>query len=252
MGRRSKRRQVSNKLFQKIIIVIFAVFLAFVLYQKTHTLLRQSEYFLIKEVLANSSSKDLKARLVKEFKGKNIFVVDVVKIHQRLRARYSHIEDLRIIKKFPDKILVVAKKRIPFAQVKYNKNILILDRKGTVISKSSTFDRSLPYIIGIDERRFALDLGARIRDNRLTAAVDVLEAFKNDARFLSLPVERIDVKNLSQIYVYLPRDLKVIVDKEDIKGKLTKLHLVVSQKQLDMDKISYIDLRFKEPTLGRK
>ena len=47
-------------------------------------------------------------------------------------------------------------------------------------------------------------------------------------------------------------ELKIIVDRDNIPHKMKILELVLSQAKPDFEGVQYIDLRFKEPILGKK
>ena len=62
----------------------------------------------------------------------------------------------------------------------------------------------------------------------------------------------IHVDNLLKIYFHLSNGLQVIVDQERIDQKIKLLAFVLAQKKIDLEQTKYIDLRFKEPVLGKK
>ena len=80
-----------------------------------------------------------------------------------------------------------------------------------------------------------------------------IEQFEKN-RFLALhyKVIKIDVGHLSQIEIYLSDTFKIIFDQTDIPKKIQMLHLFLSQAKVKEDEVNYIDLRFKEPIVGRK
>ena len=47
-------------------------------------------------------------------------------------------------------------------------------------------------------------------------------------------------------------NLKIIMDEDDLDHELKMLSLVLSQAKVDANNIKYIDMRFKEPILGKK
>ncbi len=61
-----------------------------------------------------------------------------------------------------------------------------------------------------------------------------------------------DVDNLSKVSFNIGPMLEIILDKEDSARKLELLVSLISQKKLDFREVKYIDLRFKEPVVGKK
>jgi cell division septal protein FtsQ len=62
----------------------------------------------------------------------------------------------------------------------------------------------------------------------------------------------VDVDNLSKVSFNIGPMLQIILDKEDSARKLEMLVSLISQKKLDFREVKYIDLRFKEPVVGKK
>ena len=61
------------------------------------------------------------------------------------------------------------------------------------------------------------------------------------------------IKNgVSKINIDMMKGFHVIVDKDRIPYKIKKLNFVLNQKQLDMKVVKYIDMRFKDPIVGKK
>ena len=53
-------------------------------------------------------------------------------------------------------------------------------------------------------------------------------------------------------YFYINDTLKVIVDDKDIERKLKILKVLLAKTKSEFGNLRYIDLRFKEPVVGKK
>jgi hypothetical protein len=60
------------------------------------------------------------------------------------------------------------------------------------------------------------------------------------------------VENLSKIFLELESGLMIIMDGQNLVDKVHMLNLLLSQKQINLQRVNYIDLRFKEPVMGMK
>ncbi|HOW34808.1 MAG TPA: hypothetical protein PL155_00125 [Candidatus Omnitrophota bacterium] len=252
MANKIKKTKASVYILKNIIILIVLVFFSFLTYQKVAFLLRHSDYFMIRSIICEPSLRFMEASLVSNFKGKNIFAVDLKKIERHLRVEYPRFTQLKILKRFPDQILVAARERAPFAQTKVNGKIVTLDPQGAMMEVSTDLDDRLPFIIGVRLVVPKFVLGSRVDSIALRAAFEVIKAFRSEPELAGYHIAKIDVTNLSQIYFYINDDLRIIADQENIVRQLKILGLLLLQAKTELKDVKYIDLRFKEPILGKK
>ena len=59
--------------------------------------------------------------------GRNIFMISLKDVHRRLGYKYPQIAQLKIVKHYPDELLIQAKKRYPLAQAFVRKRIATVD-----------------------------------------------------------------------------------------------------------------------------
>lgn len=239
-------------LLKNIVIGVVLVFFVFILYQKGIALLKSSDYFIVRDIVYDPSLKFMDAEFMAGLKGKNLFNVDLKKIERQLQMEYPRFSQLRILKKFPNQILVVASTRAPFAQTRINGKIAILDDEGAVVALSADLDTHLPLVTGVRLSTGKITIGSPMQSIPLSTALAVVKAFRAEATLAAYRISKIDVANLSQIYFYITEDLKVILDEDDLGRELKILGLVLSQTKNELENVRYIDLRFKEPVLGKK
>ena len=217
--------------------------------------LEYSDLFRIKTIVVSDPSMQfIKTSRLVNLKGRNIFSVDLNRLAQKLQNQYSEIADIKLRKRFPGQIVVVTKKRIPFAQIRIRNKAVIIDGEGVVLSYSSAgaFNQELVFISGISSEKSAPLAGAQLKGADLKASLELAKIFRENKYLSVYKILRIDFNSLSQIEFYLTDTFKVIVDQNNIREKIQVLSLMLSQAKLKLEEINYIDLRFKDPLIDPK
>lgn len=251
MARRKKKSDKKTIISKTVIILILAVFLGTFAVKSFVRFLHTSELFTVTAVEPVPSLQFIDSSDLSGLRGKNIFKINIRNVQRNLQARYPQIDNLRVRRKFPNTILIAARKREPFAVVVSDGRQMVVDEDGYVLSFDPNSKGDLPSIRGV-EQISQVSIGSPIRDRHLQAALEIVGAFRNNQRLERFKVEYADVKNLSKITMGLSNQMDIILDREKIPVKMDKLALVLSQNNLDFKKINYIDLRFKEPVIGQK
>ena len=97
-----------------------------------------------------------------------------------------------------------------------------------------------------------MDIGVPLTGKEVQIALKVIKAFKDNKVLSSMPMWEIDVENSSMIYFTTLNNIKIIIDKNEIEQKINILGIMLAQAKLDLAQIKYLDLRFREPTIGQK
>ena len=210
-----------------------------------------SRYFKIKTVEIDRTLGFLDKRDFMSLNGKSIFSVDVARFQRSLTGKYPQMAQVSITKKFPNKILVLARKRAPFAQVYIQNKTVLIDDQGIVLYGSLEKGEELPLISGISSRR-RITTGSVLVGENTRLALNIIKKFQNNHSLSPYLVTKISVDDLNEIDFHLSNGLKIIVDKTDIARKMDTLALVLARSRLDTGQVKYIDLRFKDPILGTK
>lgn len=237
---------------RRVILVVVLAFVVFLGGNRAVYFLRHSGYFAIREVLYHPSLKFMASEQTPNFKGRNLFALDLQKTQRQLQMHYPQIMNLRVVKRFPGQLLIIAKQRIPFAQMQIRNQTVILDEDGIILSAGSALDGQLPFVTGIRFFQGRIIPGLQIKSRALDLALKVIEAIKDNDQLSALSVKSVDVGNASQIYFTIDDNLKIIIDQENIDHKLELLALIFSKAKAELEGVKYIDLRFKEPILGKK
>ncbi len=242
---------IKSTVFQTVVIGLLAVTVGLWGYQKFIRALMYSPYFAVHRIEIDPSLSFIDKMDLAGLKDKSIFRVDLKNIQRRLASKYPEVTQLKIVKRLPDTILILAKKRLPFAQTYVKNRTLVLDDHGVILSLTGIKDGNLPLILGLRTTQ-EIDLGLPLNGREIQTALSIIKAFRTDPILSAHEIKKIDVANLLKINLYLSKDFRVIMDQERISQKMKILGLILSQNQSGLSQIKYVDLRFKEPILGKK
>lgn len=211
-----------------------------------------SAYFKVRGIVVDPALGFINPEYLSGFKGRNIFAINLKDVEDRLGQRYPQVDQLKVVRRFPDQLLVLAKQRRPVAQIELNKNVLTLDNAGVIISMTTRRDESLSLIKNADTKQLKNELGRTLFGNDIRVALLLIDTFRENRILDSLRITGIDVANLSKIEFDMSNGLKVFVDQDNIDLKMKVLGIVLTKGNLDYEQINYLDLRFKEPIIGKK
>lgn len=251
MARKKKTKLTFNAVKVGGVLVGVVLIVGILIYQ-TQGFLTQSKYFQVKSVVVDPSLAFIKKGDLTMLRGKNIFQVDLKGLKSTLSRKYPQITELKVTRRYPNQIQLLARKRHPFAQTKVLNRTVTLDGQSVILSTTDGRDKSLPLVSGIESVNQKLYLGSTLKDEQLKIALSIIQAKELNEDLGVFEIEEVDVKNLSKINVYLTKKLLVIVDKDKVAQKMRNLGLVLNQTHIELADIKYIDLRFKDPIIGKK
>ena len=248
---RRKNKKVTVVYLKFIILGVFFVFTLFFIFNRTIYFLNHAEMFKVKEVVRDPSLQFIESRYLTRLKGQSIFSVNLKAVQSRLQSQYPEIDRLRIIRKFPNRIYILAQKREPFAYLTLQNKDILLDKEGVVLSVNASPDEKLPTIIGIETNKRTIP-GEPLNIHEVKEALKIIAAIEENEYLTPYKVGSVDVGNLSKIDLCFSNALKIIIDRGKIVQKIDKLGILIFQEKLDSKDIDYIDLRFKEPVVRKK
>jgi cell division septal protein FtsQ len=237
--------------FRYLLAGIAAAAVVFFAARQAAQALFDSPYFKIKTIEIDRTLGFLDKRDFTSLNGKSIFSVDVVRFQRSLTSKYPQMAQANMVKKFPDKILVLARKRPPFAQVNIQNKTVLIDDQGVVLFATPEKGEEFPLISGIVSRRMIM-AGSVLGGESTRLALEIVKTFQNNNTLSAYRVAKISVDDLKEIDFQLSNGLKIIVDKTDIERKIDTLALVLARNRMNTEQVKYIDLRFKDPILGTK
>lgn len=249
---KKKKSKIQSFIIKFILITLLAAAISFAVGFGTIHVFRNNDYFKIRSVSLDSSLQFINKRDFRNLMGKNIFDIDLKAVQRRLSYKYPRASDLKIVKRFPNQIAVVAKQRFPFVQIQVDGKIIILDEKGVMLSEEEKVNKKLPLVVGVRLYRQKIVRGSMFKGTDVQIALEITKRFQAVKNLSRYSIVKIDTQNLSKILLTLSNDADVILDRNKIAQKTRILGVVLSQDQLDLKHVKYIDLRFKEPIIGKK
>lgn len=229
-----------------------AIGLGFIVINRTQYLFTHVDYFKVRSVTIDPSLQFVNKRDFRGLMGKNIFTIDLKAVQRKLNYKYPQAARLKVIKRFPGQISVLAKQRIPYAQLKIQSKTVVLDKEAIILLMSEEKDKKLPSIVGAKLNNPKLVLGMPLRGSDIWLTLKIIKLFKANSSLASYSIKGINIENLSKIHFTLSNQLNVIIDRDKIAQKIRVLGVVLAQDRLDLKDVKYIDLRFKEPIIGKK
>lgn len=238
--------------FLKVFFFIAAFgFMVYVFTEQTVKLLKASPHFIIRQIEVDPTLKINVPPEVSYLIGKNIFNVNLRALHKKIVSQHPELAHLKISKKYPDKIYIMAKKRTVLAQARINGRLYALDQAGVVLKSGTEPEENLPLLLGVRVNT-KVSVGEMLKGPDIRAGLGIIKAFENDPKLAAFPLNSVDVQNTSKINLLVSEKLKVLMDTVDFQHKIRLLGFILSQPGFDWNTTKYIDLRFKEPILGTK
>ncbi|MFC1658071.1 cell division protein FtsQ/DivIB [Candidatus Omnitrophota bacterium] len=194
------------------------------------------------------------------FSGQNIFKVifkgNLQKEAKRLHRMYPDYKRI-ILKAFlPDRIAVDFQKRRAVARLELANADFYLDEEGELFSMSSqeNGDLQLPLITGLQSRIFNPRSGVKYNEGSLMAILGFINNFNKDSELSEkVAIKRIDLENANDVFLFTAAGCKINLGIVDFANKrLSVLEKLVSEIDSGLEKIEYIDLRFREPVIKYK
>ena len=253
MAKRKKIKQ--NRLAYFVVSRIFAVLAVFALGVAGVFLMKsfllKAKTFKVRKIYSNVMLQPQEYAYLKSFSGVNIFKINLDSIYRYFKRRHPEYKSIHIKRVYPDKLLLDIVKRTPFAQVVYSGNYFLIDEKGMVISLASKHPFpgvSILYasIKTMPKKGMVLKLDNFLEIKKLMQALKV-SGFTN--KFF---VKSLYAYSLNDIGFQI-NSIRVKIGSGNYEYKLNILQNMLMVKFVkDLDKISYVDLRFKDPVIGYK
>lgn len=229
-------------------------------------ILRNSEYFRIKDVVTKDSQFVDLSYLV----GRNIFSVDLKRESGYILDSYPNYQKIRLIRVLPNRIFVDLIERSPVALVKLYK-YFALDNEGTLFYPEGELQGlDLPVIVGLETRIFGAKPGKKYNLKEVMLALSIIREVKANRILKNCKIRKIDVSSAANASLFIPFKVKapanfanqppqdfeslleVKLGEDNIRDKIILLGGLLLQTKNDLANMRYIDLRFKEPVIKMK
>lgn len=250
---------LKDALMQKVLtagVIIIFIVVALVLVK---AFLYRSDYFKLRRVEIRDTFLDKKALssvynyLFGSYKGKNIFRISLKAIDRYLQVSYPDAREVYVGIALPDKLVVKMKFRKPVALIRTPK-LYAVDEDGFILpTANADLLKDLPVIDGVsvryDQRR-AKQTSPQGQD--LKIALELLKEIRASRFMADYGVAAINAEDRENLSFNLKNGVEVRIGCEDFRGGLAMLEQTLRDPRLLLDKIKYIDVRFKDVVIGPK
>ncbi|MFH1380624.1 MAG: cell division protein FtsQ/DivIB [Candidatus Omnitrophota bacterium] len=236
-----KKIPIKKILFALAIIALIAM---------TYFFFKNSNYFqveTIKIVDRKNTSNLIEGDLLKFYKGRNIFDINIKALALRLKAEYPAIKDVTIRRILPNKLEISVISRVPVAKIKSH-GFFPIDNSGMVLP-SQMETGELPVITGFS-MWVTPRVGERLENKQLESAFSLLDSLKTSGFTLQYNVTSIDASNYQNLSFYLENGIEVKIGGEDFLKRIKKLRDTLENPEFNVDSIKYVDLRFNDVVIG--
>ena len=249
----AKKKKLKISVYAKYIFIGFLVVgIGLIVVNRTQYAFSHVDYFKVRSVTIDPSLQFINKRDFRSLMGKNIFTVDLKAVQRKLSYKYPQAAKLKVVKRFPNQVSVLAKQRVPYAQLQIQDKIVVLDREAVILSLEDKKDKNLPDIVGTKLKNPKLVLGMPLKGSDIWLTLKIIKLFSANSSLDPYLIKGVNIENLSKIIFTLSNQLDVIIDRDKIAQKIRVLGIVLAQDRLDLGDVKYIDLRFKEPIIGKK
>lgn len=237
-----KTKKTIVKLIKLIFFVVGSILLIFSFFQ-----ILRGNFFKINQVICFDNQDPCQAELW--FKtnslllGKNIISLSPQKTEALIKEELPGIDQVKLEKKLPDKLIVHLVKRKPIAVIEANGEYYQVDYQGVILAKLDQ-PTDLPLIVSgefsvtVDNRQFKSDLVLSSLDFLYQLLISNIEA------------RRIEITDSRELTVFLKTGPKVLISlNKNIKEQVDSLQLILERAKIEGKQIELIDLRFDKPII---
>jgi len=258
VAKQKKFKKIQMLKVQKMQWIGMIVFIVFIVsaWFLTAAFLERSDYFRLRSVeskgAADRSLAVVRDEILTDYKGKNIFKIDLKAIARGLEPRYPDAKDIIVKILLPDKLSIDLSFRKPVAILSNGRNFPV-DRDGVIlVNRDLSSLGDLPAIKGVDAK-YAGRFRKRCESSNLKAALELIDIIKR-TRFLDrYRVRTLDASDMRSMSFSLGEGgPMIIIGYENLKERLDALHDTLRDPRLVLDSISYIDVRFKDIAISPK
>ncbi|MDD5236768.1 MAG: cell division protein FtsQ/DivIB, partial [Candidatus Omnitrophica bacterium] len=207
--------------------------------------LKGSDYFKIKDIVVINNYVDFPT-----LKGINIFSLNLKNVSQAIQNKCPDQKLVRVSKVMPNRLIIEFQKRVPLAAVRLDR-LYFFDSQGILFEMpQETTASAYPMITGLKISNPRLGVKYNLKD-----LDDALRLVIQSARLgLSgrYPIKMIDVSNPDYLTFSILNNLKIKIPNDGMQEKLSVFISLISQVNMDLNRVEYIDLRFKDPTIKLK
>jgi hypothetical protein len=261
-NREGLMRRIRARNIGKEIVIASFIFLLIASVAYLKNILRNLDYFRVKDVVVDAEGQGDFSYL----KGRNIFDIDITREAEYISQAYPGYKRIKVIRVLPNRIFIDFVKRSPVAILKLYRLFSIDDELVLFETGNESATTGLALIIGLETKIFGPKAGTRYSIKELANAVEIIKFLQGNRAFQDYKIKTIEVHNANYLTCLISVPwalygnaqrrpalgfdiLQVRFSQEAILDKLDFLAGLFSQIKNDLGRVSYIDLRFKEPVI---
>lgn len=229
---------------------ILQISMIFVIIPSLYMIIKHSDYFNlagIKVIDERSTAAALDEELLKQYRGRNIFDIDIDLLAAGIESDYPTIKRAVVSRTLPDTLEIEIMPRAAVALLSSHEYFPV-DRTGMVLPPAAKGE-GLPVINGLS---IWLNprAGERLESKQLDIAFLLLDALKESAFRSDYTVTTINATNSSNLSFYLKNGIEVKIGRKAFPDRLKMLKATLEKPDLDKGNIRYVDLRFRDVVIG--
>lgn len=238
------------KIFFLLVLIAGGGLVGFRLYQFAFL----SDYFELKKLAIDGASGALASELqalaqLKPNSGINLLLLRCERVRETI-LRHPRIKSAKVVKCYPNALVIQVEKREPAAIVAAGA-LYLIDREGYVLDtlqKAERNRRDLCFITGVKPDQIAF--GQVIPSKAVRDAMDVYECLCQTNSSLADKVSEIRIGNRDELTIVLKGGVEVRLGSENFGERLAALELLARRLRV-LDGLEYIDLRFENQIVYR-
>lgn len=234
---------------KKIVELLKIIFLlvGFALLVLAFFQLLNSNFFRIKQAICfenhSSCQSNLWLKVNSLVLGQNVLFLSPQKISQQIKDELPKIEEAKVEKKLPDKLIIHLSKRKPIAVVEVGGEYWKVDYQGVVLARVNQ-PVDLPLVVSNELLTFSE--GQWIDEPSILAGLDYLYKLL----FNGIETRRVEVVNSKELIIHLKTGATVLVSIDTGRQQeVNSLQLILERTKIEGKKIEVIDMRFDKPVI---
>lgn len=175
--------------------------------------------------------------------GENIVFLSPQEIEEKIKEELIEIDEVKIEKRLPNKLIFHLSKRKPIAVIEANSEYYQVDYQGIILAKINQ-PTDLPLVVS-DEIIVTAD-SKRIESVPILTSLSLLYQLL----FSGLEVRRAEISQSRKLTLHLKTGPEVLLSLDrDLKKQVDSLQLILERAKIEGKQIMLIDLRFDKPVI---
>jgi cell division protein FtsQ len=255
--KRNQKKEVSEEaknLIRKVIfnlsIYLFVIIISILGIWQLSNYIAHWDYFDIKHIQIPGEKLSTKeaARYCDIDLPQNIINLDLRLLANHILQIHPDLKQAQVERKLPNTLVINIERRNPVAQVAVHNEYYLVDKEAFIICKINYQKKDLAVIDGLRSSEINdIEKGTCLSE-KLKIALRLLDSYRSIISENTYKVLSIDVSNSRNYVIFISDGLEIRLGRDSFDSKLRNLSLILKDNNVPSD--SYIDLRFKDVTVG--